>query len=160
MLYSHNSEYPKPLPERIRLSSGLTRTDSSTFTEEELADAGYVFVEDPPSFDEKTEKLIWNRSSWEVISLTDGEIASKLSVVWEEIREVRDAKIKEVEWRVFRYQSEERAGITTHIDNISDLDLYIKKLRDIPQTYSDANDVQWPAYPLTIEESQISEESL
>lgn len=146
MLYSHNGEYPKSLPERIRLSSGLTRTDSSTFTEEEIADAGYVSVEDPPSF-EKTEKLTWNGSAWVVTALTDIEIADNNTEYWKEIREVRDAKIAEVEWRVFRYQSEERAGITTHTDNISDLDLYIKKLRDIPQTYSEIGDIVWPTYP-------------
>ena len=147
MLYSYNSEYPGPLPERIRLSSGLTRTDSSTFTVEEIADAGYVSVEDPPSFQEKTEKLTWSGSAWAVIALTDEELAVKSEEEWKEIRGVRDKKIKEVEWRVFRYQSEERAGITTHTDNISDLDLYIKKLRDIPQTYSSIGDIVWPTIP-------------
>ena len=160
MLYSYKGEYPTSLPERIRLSDGSTRTDSSTFTEEELADAGYIEAGDSPAYDSDTQKVIWNVTAWEVVELTTEEINARVAKLWEEVRESRDTKIKEVEWRVFRYQSEERAGITTHIDNISDLDLYIKKLRDIPQTYSDANDVQWPAYPLTIEESQISEESL
>ena len=44
MLYSYNGEYPTDIPERIRLSDGSTRTDSSTYTEEEIADAGYVYV--------------------------------------------------------------------------------------------------------------------
>tara|TARA_Y100000004_G_C8892704_1_gene402753 strand:+ start:714 stop:1193 length:480 start_codon:yes stop_codon:yes gene_type:complete len=159
MLYSHNNEYPAPLPERIRLSSGLTRTDSSTFTAEEIADAGYVSVEDPPSFEEKTEKLTWNGSAWEVIALTDEELAVKNVEEWAEIRGVRDNKIKEVEWRVFRYQSEERAGITTHTDNISDLDDYIKKLRDIPQTYSSVGDIVWPDTPWESEEVDSTDNS-
>lgn len=159
MLYSHNNEYPAPLPERIRLSSGLTRTDSSTFTAEEIADAGYVSVEDPPSFEEKTEKLTWNGSAWEVIALTDEELAVKNVEEWAEIRGVRDNKIKEVEWRVFRYQSEERAGITTHTDNISDLDDYMKKLRDIPQTYSSVGDIVWPDTPWESEEVDSTDNS-
>ena len=159
MLYSHNNEYPAPLPERIRLSSGLTRTDSSTFTAEEIADAGYVSVEDPPSFEEKTEKLIWNGSAWEVIALTDEELAVKNAAEWAEIRGVRDNKIKESEWRIFRYQSEERAGITTHTDNISDLDNYIKKLRDIPQTYSSVGDIVWPDEPWESEEVDSTDNS-
>ena len=32
MLYSYNGEYPTDIPERIRLSDGSTRTDSSTYT--------------------------------------------------------------------------------------------------------------------------------
>jgi hypothetical protein len=35
-LYSHKNQYPQPIPNRIRLPDGFTRTDSSTFTPEEL----------------------------------------------------------------------------------------------------------------------------
>ena len=147
MLYSYKGEYPTLLPERIRLSSGLTRTDSSTFTTEELTDAGYVAAGDPPSFDGDTQKVIWNGTAWEVVELTTEEINAMVAKLWEEVRESRDTKIEEVEWRVFRHQSEERAGITTHTDSISDLDTYIKQLRDIPQTYTNPNDVVWPELP-------------
>ena len=144
MLYSYKGAYPLSLPERIRLSDGSTRTDSSTFTDEELTDAGYIEAGDPPAYDSDTQKVIWNGTAWEVVSLTTEEINDRLAELWTEVRANRDNKIKEVEWRVFRYQSEERLGITTHSDNISDLDDYLKKLRDIPQTYSNPNDVVWP----------------
>ena len=147
MLYSYNNNYPEPLPERIRLSDGSTRTDSSTFTTEELTDAGYVAAGDSPSFDGDTQKVIWNGTAWEVVELTTEEINARVAKLWEEVRESRDTKIEEIEWRVFRHQSEERAGITTHIDNISDLDTYIQELRDIPETYSNARDVEWPSLP-------------
>ena len=158
MLYSYKGEYPELLPERIRLSSGLTRTDSSTFTAEEITDAGYVSVEDPPSFDGDTQKVIWNGTAWEVVELTTEEINAIAAKLWEEVRESRDTKIEEIEWRVFRHQSEERAGITTHVDNISDLDTYIQELRDIPDTYSNARDVEWPSFPLTIEQSHVNDD--
>jgi hypothetical protein len=48
MLYSLNGAYPKPLPKRIVLSNGTTRTDPTTFTPEEIADAGYIQVPEPP----------------------------------------------------------------------------------------------------------------
>ena len=147
MLYSYNNNYPEPLPERIRLSDGSTRTDSSTFTTEELTDAGYVAAGDSPSFDGDTQKVIWNGTAWEVVELTTEEINARVAKLWEEVRESRDTKIEEIEWRVFRHQSEERAGITTHVDNISDLDTYIQELRDIPETYSNARDVEWPSLP-------------
>ncbi len=143
MLYSHNNQFPGPLPERIRLSSGLTRTDSSTFTEEEITDAGYVLAGENPSFSD-TEKVIWNGSAWEVIALTEEEIASKTLALWGEIRETRNEKIKEAEWRIFRYQSEVRLGITTTTDSISKLDTYMQKLRDITSSVSEPEMVTWP----------------
>ena len=48
-LYSYNKSYPQPIPFRIRLSDGRTRTDPSSFTEEELTDAGYTAVPDKPT---------------------------------------------------------------------------------------------------------------
>ena len=44
-LYSYKTEYPSSkISQRIRLSDGSTRTDSSTFTSDQLLDAGYVEV--------------------------------------------------------------------------------------------------------------------
>jgi hypothetical protein len=78
MLYSYNGQYPTSLPERIRLSDGSTRTDSSTFTSDELTDAGYVAAGDFPAYDSDTQKVIWNGTAWEVVSLTTEEINAKL----------------------------------------------------------------------------------
>ena len=38
-LYSFNGRYPDILPNRIRLSNGLTKTDKTTFTDSDLLDA-------------------------------------------------------------------------------------------------------------------------
>ena len=143
MPYSYNNQYPEVLPHRIRLSSGLTRTDSSTFTAEEIADAGYVLADTSPSYDVTTQKVIWNSGSWEVVSLTSEEIAAHNALLWEEVRSTRDIKITEVEWRVMRNLSETRIGITTNTDNISDLDTYIQALRDISKQ-TDPENITWP----------------
>lgn len=147
MLYSHNNNYPEPLPERIRLSDGSTRTDSSTFTAEELADAGYVAVGEYPSFDGDTQKVTWDGSSWQVVALTESELATIQQQLWTEIRESRKLKIEEVEWRIFRNLSETRLGITTTTDNLSELDAYVQELRDITSQSSDPRAIVWPSLP-------------
>ncbi len=68
-LYSIKNYYPNELPWRIRLPDGSTRTDPSTFTPEIIAEAGYVEVESPPSYDPETEQLNWDGFSWSVIPI-------------------------------------------------------------------------------------------
>ena len=59
MLYSLRQQRPAPLPFRIRLSNGFTRTESASFTAEEIADAGYVGPYTEPAYDAATEQLLW-----------------------------------------------------------------------------------------------------
>jgi len=59
MLYSLNNQRPAPLPFRIRLSNGFTRTEPASFTAEEIADAGYVGPYTEPAYDAATEQLLW-----------------------------------------------------------------------------------------------------
>ena len=143
-LYSYKTEYPTTeIPERIRLSNGSTRTDSSTFTSDELVDAGYVEVSNPPDFNQETHKLTWSGTEWQTTSLTESEISARNIKRWDQVRETRDEKIKEVEWRVMRNLSETRQGLDT-TDNMSDLDDYIQKLRDITSTTTNPLEVSWP----------------
>ena len=151
-MYSIKGNYPiETLPHRIRLSDGSTRTDSSTFTADELSSAGITTVSDPPDYNSDTHKLTWDTTDieWEVVALTQEEIDNLISIAWQSIRDERDSLLSEVDERVSRYQSEVRIGITTTTDNISDLDTYAQSLRDIPSTYSNPNDVQWPDRPQT-----------
>ena len=73
-LYSLNRGYPEELPFRIRLPNGFTRTDSSTFTQEELNLVGYIEVPDKPEVEEN-QLLSWNISiwDWEVFDLPPNE---------------------------------------------------------------------------------------
>ena len=59
MLYSIRQQRPAPLPFRIRLSNGFTRTEPVSFTAEEIADAGYVGPYTEPAYDAATEQLLW-----------------------------------------------------------------------------------------------------
>lgn len=67
-LYSLNGASPAPIPFRITLANGFTRTDPSTFTEEEIAEAGYVLVEQP-EYDPATQALNWNGASFDVVDI-------------------------------------------------------------------------------------------
>lgn len=58
-LYSLHGARPEPLPFRITLPNGFTRTDVSTFTEEEILAAGYTGPYDEPAHDTDTEYLYW-----------------------------------------------------------------------------------------------------
>ena len=58
MIYSLRQQRPAPLPFRIRLSNGFTRTEPASFTAEEIADAGYVAYTEP-AYDAATEQLLW-----------------------------------------------------------------------------------------------------
>ena len=150
MLYSIKGNYPvETLPHRIRLSDGSTRTDSSTFTIDDLSNAGITTVSNPPSYNQNTQKLTWNEIEidWEVIDLTKEQIEELTNLAWQNIRKKRDSLLQQVDGKVLRYQSEVRIGITTTTDNISDLDTYAQALRDVPSTFSDPGNVVWPTYP-------------
>lgn len=98
MLYSHNGSYPRPLPFRIKLSDGRTRTDPSSFTTEEIADAGYIAVANPPEIS-STQVLEWFPSTleWNVRNKTQEELnaesASSKESSRNQINEYRDELI-------------------------------------------------------------------
>jgi hypothetical protein len=79
MLYSLNGAYPKPLPKRIVLSNGTTRTDPTTFTPEEIADAGYIQAPDPPPIP-AYHKLTWGNQEWVLTEIRTLESAKELKL--------------------------------------------------------------------------------
>lgn len=127
--YSLNGAYPiTTLPYRIRLSDGSTRTDPSTFTDEEIADAGYSIVE-AVGFEEY-EKPVWNGTSFDVVSLTQEEIDEFYRKLWDSYIDQKNSKLQAVKWRVDRYDSEVRLGLNP-TDDIDLLNEYITSLNNI-----------------------------
>jgi hypothetical protein len=59
LLYSLNGNRPAPLPFRITLPNGFTRTDPSTFTEDEILAAGFTGPYVEPPYAPATEQLDW-----------------------------------------------------------------------------------------------------
>ena len=93
MLYSLNGQHPQTLPFRIRFADGRTRTDPTTFTLDELVEAGYVQVEDPPEITEY-QRLLWDSAHmrWVVQDFTEEEIAAAIQTKQQRLIEsIRDA---------------------------------------------------------------------
>jgi hypothetical protein len=63
---------------------------------------------------------------------------------WNEVREERDQKMKEFDWRYIRYEREQRLGLPT-TDNISVLDDYAQQLADVTNQ-PDPMHISWPTY--------------
>jgi hypothetical protein len=143
-LYTKNGSYPQSIPFRIRLSDGSTRTDPSTFTEEEIADAGYTQVSNRPT-PNSVQVVEWDslNINWILRDKTLEELQAETQSVWKSIRAERDRRIHDIMWRYERWSRHERLGIQ-QIDSISALDNYVQALANIPQTQEDPYDIVWP----------------
>lgn len=78
-LYSLQGELPKPLPARIRLSNGLTRTNPSTYSAEELEQWGYQGPIELPVYDALVEAVEWSADdlAYVVRPLTEEELEER-----------------------------------------------------------------------------------
>ena len=139
MLYSYKGQEPAPLPERIRLSDGSTRTDSTTFTEEEIADAGYVVAGAKPNTSKVGNVFVWNNDNWE----ERGPTISEINAQWKKVREKRDFLLAEAD--VMLMLSIERNITDIHVGD------YKQNLRDVPQYMNDPFDIVYPIYGETME---------
>ena len=94
MFYSLRGAYPSSLPFRIRLSNGQTRTDPITFTAEEIADAGYVSVEYPPT-PASNQVLEWDsvNLAWKLRSKTEQELQTERAQTQAQINQIRDQRV-------------------------------------------------------------------
>lgn len=75
-LYSLHNQRPEPLPWRITLPSGFTRTDPSTFTDEEIQVAGFTGPFTEPPHDPATQSLDWIDGAYVVRDLPPPEPAA------------------------------------------------------------------------------------
>lgn len=69
MLYTKSGSIPAPIPHRIRLADGFTRTDPAQFTAEDIASAGYVEAPPMPEHDPATQRVEWTGDGWAVVDL-------------------------------------------------------------------------------------------
>ena len=126
-LYYKNNSYPSKLPFRITLSSGNTRTDPSTFTDEEIADAGYEIAPPKPSIIPWGMEVDWDRDAkrWVVV----GEYDKRLdSFDWfKENKKIRDALLKESEVTKVRLieQDADMTEFNQYIDALNNLNLSV-----------------------------------
>lgn len=127
-LYTKNGSYPAELPERIRLSTGKTRTDSSTFTASQIASAGYTAVSNPPAKGDFQHRT-WTGTAWKVVDFTDDEIASIQ-------RKERDERLKQTD-----------VYALSDVTLSSAMSTYRQALRDVPAQAGFPNTITWPDEP-------------
>lgn len=97
MLYSYNGGYPQVIPNRIRLSNGFTRTDRTTYTSEEIADAGYIQAADQPSVS-YPNILEWSGTDWVIREPNDAEIENQ----WNSIKKECQRLLSETDYKVIK----------------------------------------------------------
>ena len=127
-IYSKNRNYPQTLSNRIRLSDGRTRTNSYTFTAQEIIDAGYVEVDNPPIV-EYPNKIEWDgvNLQWIVRPPNDRELMSR----WGELRRECDRLLAETDYKVIKAME---TGLPVDPSYVT----YRQELRDL---YNNVNDI-------------------
>jgi hypothetical protein len=138
-LYSFKGQYPRGLPFRIITSRGTTRTDPTTFTYEDLLDAGYSLVENPPVVNSSNEKLKWDSESfsWQVVLKTKEELEIETESISASVREYRNKLLNQSDW-------------TQVLDAPVDRErwaVYRQSLRDITRSLNFPDSVEWPVPP-------------
>ena len=172
-----NSSQPiMSLPRRIRLSNGLTRTNTSTLSEAELKSIGIHKVPNPPSNSDDTKYVVWEAGKvetdeegnvtattpegWQIKDKSAEQIeaerltreanaAQVLADRWKAIRTRRDTLLANSDWAM----APEQNRVTLTSKQKTDVEAYRKTLRDLPKTYeSKVDELQWPTDPLAWDE--------
>lgn len=134
-LYSYQGQEPQELPGRIRLSNGKTRTDSSTFTAEEISNAGFTGPYEKPEFDPEIETQEWNS---ELLNWVTTPIPDK--VFWNRLRNQRNNKL-------FASDPTQLPDVPLTSSQKIDWQTYRQALRDLPENIEDPKNVIWPLQP-------------
>ena len=105
------------------------------------ADIGWPIINrEPVAPPNDFRKPRWDGTTW----VDDDPITEPEQ--WMRVRQERDRRITAVEWRINRYLSEVRQGLSP-TEAIEPLDAYVQALRDIPQTFTSPEAVVWPSEP-------------
>jgi len=132
-LYSLNGAWPDALPFRVNLPNSVTRTDPTTFTQEELTSWGFTGPFTPPTYDLYTEVLEWDGSSFSVRVMTPEERQVVIDNRWNEVRVERNRLLTDSDWTQLPDAPTDKTAWAT----------YRQALRDITQQ-SDPFNLIWP----------------
>jgi hypothetical protein len=141
-LYTRNGCLPQMLPPFIELSDGTVLVDESAYTDEQIADSGWVEAPLVPQINMATHKISWNETDveWNIVPLSEDEISQTLTLAWKGIRHERDTYLNETDYIVLRaYES--GSAVSTEWAT------YRQALRDLPNSYDTPDDVVFPTRP-------------
>lgn len=140
-LYSFNGEEPREIPQRIRLPGGYTKTDSTTFSEQDLIDAGYTGPYEKPDYDPFKQELIWDK---ETLSYTVRDFPTPPEPteedLWRDLRGWRNGLLSGSDW-IFM------PDVNITEEKKQEWISYRALLRDLPQNTQDPTKVVWPEEP-------------
>lgn len=72
------------------------------------------------------------------------ELQVILNNKWQAVRDERDLRMREFEWRYTRYFRQQRLGLPT-TDNLNNIDSYMQQLANIT-TQEDPDNIVWPTF--------------
>lgn len=137
-LYTKNNGYPKPIPFRIVLPSGMTRTDPATFTADEIYSAGYIEASAAPEIN-SSQTVHWSTDtgSWVIENKTPEQIQSELDEEMQRVRLFRNKLLSDCDWTQVADAPVDQAAWA----------VYRQELRDLPANTTDPYNPVWPTPP-------------
>jgi len=140
--YTKEGCLPRPLPEILQLSNGDVRSGSSTFTAEEIADAGWTVAPAIPTFNPVIQVANWSteNSNYVIENIPQEILDERTEAMWRGIRHERSEILSQSDYMVIKaYET------GTTLD--SEWAAYRQALRDLPSTSDDPSSIVWPTKP-------------
>lgn len=134
-LYSYQGQEPQLLPFEIFLNDGRSRTNPFTFTEEEIAEAGFTGPYERPEYDEELETQSWDSELGDWITTP-----IPVEFFWERLRDKRNFKLQISDWT-------QLLDAPLSSSKKTDWETYRQALRDLPQNTEDPRYIAWPLQP-------------
>jgi hypothetical protein len=152
-LYSYQGAEPQLLPHEIHYTEGWGavnyRQGIESFTEEELAKAGYTGPYTKPSFDENTQYIDWNteKLKWDVKEIVKEPDFVDPNEFMYRVRGKRNLLLQQTDWTQLPDNGLTEEQKEKYIE-------YRQKLRDYPETIQldierymfDSSLVEWPTF--------------
>ena len=117
------------------------KTDKTTFTKDEIKNAGYIEIPDPPSYE--NQDIAWY---FDYITQEWGWNCDERGAKITEILRQRELEFQMQEWKYARHARETRLGKTPR-DDIAVLDAYFDALCKIPEQEGYPYEIDWPKDP-------------
>lgn len=134
-LYSYQGQEPQVLPYRIRLNDGTAPSDPTTYTDKQLAEAGFTGPYTKPEFNDEVETQAWDfeEQNWVTTPIPN-------EVFWEKMRGTRDKLLSSSDWSQLP-----DAPLTS--SQKTQWKTYRQELRDLPINTEDPKNIVWPLQP-------------
>lgn len=115
MLYSYKGQKPiawDEFPHRIRLSSGITKTDKTTFTQDDIIDSGWLIVDDSPLIENPHRYYAYWHSEFLIWQVLEYNFAEKVN----EVNALKEKHLAIVDKNIAEYERSMRQGISSSLD--------------------------------------------